>query len=238
MRPLIPTLVLAGAALALAGCNPPADQGGTTTANPTTANAPGNGPSTGSAPPVVAGTVKLGMMPKKKGIPYFNACETGAKEAAKELTDVELTYDGPTEDKSEDQSLMIDTWVTNQFNAIAVACNDPGQISSALSRAHDAGIHTFTYDADADPQASKRLFFVNQAGVQEIAEALVDEMAKQVGEDAKVAVVSSTPTAPNQKAWLDAMQSYMKEKHPKLTIATTDYAGENQSTAVEKTQAI
>jgi len=46
------------------------------------------------------------MMPKLVGIPYFNAAEKGAKEAAKELK-VDLVYDGPTEAKAALQSQMI-----------------------------------------------------------------------------------------------------------------------------------
>jgi ABC-type sugar transport system substrate-binding protein len=180
------------------------------------------------------------MMPKKKGIPYFNAAQKGAEEAAKELGDVELTFDGPIEDKSEDQSSMLDTWIVRKFNAVAVACNDPEQIAPTLARARDEGLTAITYDSDADPTASKRQFFVNQVDEEELAKTLVDEMAKQVGEDAKVAVVSSSPTAPNQVAWLKAMDAYRAEKYPKMSKIgeIIEYAGENQTTAETKTQSI
>jgi len=220
----------------LAGCSPPAaDTPAPPPANATSGNtaAEGNGPA-----PSAGGTLRIGMMPKGKGIPYFNACEKGAREAAKELGDVELVYDGPSEDRSDAQSTMLDTWILKKFDAITVACNDPDQIAPTLSRARDAGITTVTYDADANAASSKRQFFVNQAGVGEIAHALVDEMAKQAGEDAKVAVVSSSSTAPNQNSWLDAMAVYMKEKYPRMIIVATEYAQENQKLSQEKAQSI
>ena len=37
------------------------------------------------------------LLPKKKGLPYFTTCAKGAEEAAKELGNVELIYDGPTD---------------------------------------------------------------------------------------------------------------------------------------------
>jgi ABC-type sugar transport system substrate-binding protein len=153
---------------------------------------------------------------------------------------VELTFDGPIEDKSELQSGMLDTWVLKRFNAVAVACNDPEQIAPALARARDEGIAAITYDSDADPVASKRQFFVNQVDEAELAKTLVDEMAKQAGADAKVAVVSSSPTAPNQVAWLKAMETYRAEKYPKMSRIgeIIEYAGENQTTAETKTQSI
>jgi len=41
--------------------------------------------------------ITLLMVPKIKGIDYFNACEKGAREAAKELGSVRLIYEGPPE---------------------------------------------------------------------------------------------------------------------------------------------
>jgi rhamnose transport system substrate-binding protein len=224
MRRFLP-LLLASAALAMVGCTPPASSpSGGPVATPGGSNAPGSG----------GGKIKLGMMPKKVGIPYFNACQKGAQEAEKEFGDVELLYDGPTEDKSEKQSDMLDTWILQKMDAIAVACNDPDQISPTLKRAKDQGLTVVTWDADADPAASGRDFFVNQVGVDDLAKALIEEMVKQVGPKADVAVVSSSPTAPNQSAWLKKMEEYRKEKYPDLKIVDTEYAEENQVLSEQK----
>ena len=51
-----------------------------------------------------------------------------------------MIYDGPTEAKVDKQVEMIDTWVTQRVNAIAVAANDPVAIAPALKKARDAGI--------------------------------------------------------------------------------------------------
>ncbi len=211
------------------GCTPANDGGAGNT--PPLSNAPDGG---------TAGQGKfvIGVMPKQTGNPYFNACEAGARDAAKDLGDVEVLYAGPVKANSEEQSTQVDSWVTQKINAVAVACNDPSQIAPSLAAARDAGLTAITYDADADPAASKRQFFVNQADVQAIAEALVDEMVEQAGEDAKVAIVSSSSTAPNQSAWTKAMDAYIKEKHPKLTIVTTEYAGEDQVQSQQMAQNI
>jgi rhamnose transport system substrate-binding protein len=231
MRRLIP-LFLAGIVAAVVGCtNPSTGDGGS-------GSGAGNSPAPAGDLTPRTGTIKMGMMPKKKGIPYFNACQKGAEEAAKELGDVELTYDGPTEDKSEQQSGILDTWITQKLDVIAVACNDPDQIATTLARAHDEGIYPVTWDADANATESKRLFFVNQAGAEDLAHKLVDVMAEQVGDTAEVAVVSSSPTAPNQSAWLKIMGEYMKQKYPGLKVVTTEYAEENQVLSKTKAQNI
>jgi len=226
MRPLV-LLLATGLAVSLAGCTPPAP----TSTAPTTGGSSPTGTASGEK-------VRLGVMPKNIGIPYFNACEQGAKEAAAELGDVELVYDGPTEDKSEEQSRILDTWRIKKFDAVAIACNDPEQISTSLARCRDENIATVTWDADANADSSKRQFFVNQAGGEDLAKALVDEMAAQAGKDAKVGVVSSSPTAPNQSAWLKLMETYRAKTYPGMTILEPEYAGENQNKSEEKAQGI
>ncbi|MBM3459155.1 MAG: autoinducer 2 ABC transporter substrate-binding protein, partial [Armatimonadetes bacterium] len=230
------TLLLAGLAASLSGCSDPAPESSSTEPPVPSAN-----PATGSTAPAGTGNkkpLKIGFMPKIKGIPYFQACERGAKEAAAELGGIELIYDGPVDAKSEEQSAMVDTWVLRKFDAICVACNDPDQIAPTLARARDAGITVVTYDADSNPSASRRQFFVNQATTQDLVETLVDQMAQQAGEDAQVGVVSSSPTAPNQSMWLKGMEAYRKQKYPRMQVVVTEYAGENQNTSLEKAQAV
>jgi ABC-type sugar transport system substrate-binding protein len=51
----------------------------------------------------------VAVMPKLKGIDYFNAVERGAREAAQELGDIDLTHDGPTEGKVDQQIPFIES---------------------------------------------------------------------------------------------------------------------------------
>src|SRR5918998_1069759 len=87
------------------------------------------------------GPNRICMMPKLVGIPYFNASEQGANEAAKEL-DVDLEYDGPTEAKAALQSQMIEQFIQQQCDAITVAANDPTPPAPAMKKADNAGIAT------------------------------------------------------------------------------------------------
>jgi rhamnose transport system substrate-binding protein len=222
MRLLLPLLAL----LLLAGCTPGDEPSGTPPPSP----APG--------PSGDGGRLKIGLMPKQVDIPYFKACEKGAMEAAAALGDVEVVYNGPLKDQSEQQSEMVESWITQRFDAIAVACNDPNQISPTLARARDQGRTVITYDADADPVASRRQFFVNQVEQADIARSLVDEMARQVGARADVAVVSSSSTAPNQSAWLKEMNAHIRREYPGIRIVTTEYAGEDQARSRQRAEAI
>ena len=179
------------------------------------------------------GPKKICMMPKLVGIPYFNAAEQGAKEAAEELG-VELVYDGPTEAKAALQSQMIEQWIQQQCGAITVAANDPDALAPAMKKAGEAGIATGAWDADVAPDA--RDVFVNQATFEAIGYKAVDLMAEQTGGKGKFLVVTGSLTAPNQVAWLENMRERMKEKYPEMSIASVEPGEEDLQLGIDITK--
>jgi ABC-type sugar transport system substrate-binding protein len=222
MQRALPLLV--GLLLALSGCQRPSTPSG-------------QEPGARSQEPS-AQRVTIALMPKLIGIDYFNACRKGAEEAAGALGDVELIYDGPTEDKVDEQIRMIDAWIARGVDAIAVAANDPIAIAPALKRARDAGIAIITYDADADPARSGRAFFVNQASADAIAKALVDEMADQTGGVGDYAIVTSSLTARNQNDWMKRMERYRQKAFPQMRVVTVKPSQEDQQLAFQRTSDI
>lgn len=179
------------------------------------------------------GPKKICMMPKLVGIPYFNASEKGAKEAAEELG-VELVYDGPTEAKAALQSQMIEQWIQQQCGAITVAANDPDALAPAMKKAGDAGIKTGAWDADVAKDA--REVFVNQATFEAIGQELVEVMAKQTDGKGEFLVVTGSLTAPNQVAWLKAMREHMKSEYPEMSIASVEPGEEDLQKGIDITK--
>jgi rhamnose transport system substrate-binding protein len=179
------------------------------------------------------GPARICMMPKLVGIPYFNASEEGAKEAAKELG-AQLIYDGPTEAKAALQSQMIEQWIQQQCGAISVAANDPNALAPAMKKAGEAGIETSAWDADVAPDA--REVFVNQATFQAIGYKLVDVMAEQTGGKGEFLVVTGSLTAPNQVAWLKEMRERMKDKYPEMSIASVEPGEEDLQLGIDITR--
>jgi rhamnose transport system substrate-binding protein len=173
---------------------------------------------------------KLGMMPKLVGISYFNASEKGAREAAAQL-DLELDYDGPAVDSAEEQVKMIDRWIAQGYNMIAVAPNDPELIAPALARAKRAGITVLTWDADANPESSGREVFVSQAPVSGIAHTLVDLLGDAIGGAGKAVILTGSATSPNQNAWIRVMRDRIAEKYPQIDLLETLVSDEDQSKA-------
>lgn len=166
-------------------------------------------------------------VPKAMGIDYFKSANQGMEEAAKELGDVELHYEGPINATAEEQIKVLEDIITKKPDALIVSANDPQALVPVLKRAMQAGIKVVTYDADVLPEA--RTFFVNQATFEDIGKALIDEAAKQVGEDAKIAIVSTSPTAPNQIRWVEEMKKHMAEAYPNMKLLDIRYGEDDQA---------
>jgi ABC-type sugar transport system substrate-binding protein len=168
-------------------------------------------------------------LPKQKGSPYFTSCDKGAEDAAKELGNVNLVYDGPEDGKAEDAANMIDQWSLKGTDVIAVSAVDPDVEGPAMKKAQTAGAKVITWDADTTGHTDARSFFVNQATAQEIGYALVDAMAKDLGGDkatGDVAVITGDLTAANQNEWRKYMEERLK-KYPGLRLVATKPAKED-----------
>ena len=179
--------------------------------------------------------LKVCLLPKIKGITYFSSCAKGAAEAAQELGNVELIYDGPTDGDPKKQAEMIEQWTVDGVDVICVSPNAPDVMANAMREARDAGVNVITWDADGVPDA--RSFFVNQATAQSIGKGLVDAMVSDLGgpdAEGDVVIISAEPTAANQNQWIDIMKPALAKS--KLHLQTIKYPGENASNALADAQ--
>ncbi len=170
------------------------------------------------------------MLPKIKGISYFSSCLVGAEEAAKELGNVRLIYDGPTDGDPKKQAEMIEQWTIDEVDVICVSPNAPDVVASAMKEARAAGIQVITWDADGAPDS--RAFFVNQASASAIGEGMVDAMVSDLGADTSgdVVIVSADATSANQNSWIEAMKPALEKTQ--LKLVTIKYPGENAANAL------
>jgi rhamnose transport system substrate-binding protein len=218
-------VILASLSLFLSGCGREETQ--------TPAPAPASGEKISSEQKKIT----ICLLPKKKGIPYFSSCAEGAQEAAKELDDVEVIYDGPTDGSPEKSAAMIEKWTLQKVDAICISPNDPDVLAPAMKKAREQGVKILTWDADSLPET--RLFMVNQATPQQIGYALVDTMVKDIGgeePEAEVAIITATLTAANQNAWIKYIKERLEQKYPKMKLVAIKPSKEDQKLAFEVTQ--
>jgi len=211
-------------ALALSGC-------GSKEMDPA---APGSPAGPAAARPA-SGKVVIAMLPKLINIDYFDACKRGAQKEAEQLG-VTLIYDGPTEPSGSEQNKFIDTWIRQGVNAICIAPNQPKTIRRFVEKAQAAGIKVLTWDSDA-PESGRDLF-VNQVDEKTLGEALVDDLAKQMGEEGEWAIAIASLDAANLNTWRRYAEARAKDKYPKLKLVATEVTKEDENFARQKVETL
>ncbi len=216
MKKLTGAIALAAAAaLVLSAC----------TSVPTTSGSPAPAGSE-SAAPAPGGDVKVAFVSQIEGIPYFNGFKAGGERAAKDLG-ITYTQTGPATTNSAEQVKILDGLVSQQFDAIAVSPLDPTSINSSMAAAAAAGVKMATSDADAPDSA--REVFVSQATDAALGGAVMDEIAKAMGETGQFGIVSGGADTATFNNWIDAALARQKEKYPNMELVggikyTTDTA--------------
>src|SRR5512136_650678 len=180
--------------------------------------------------------VKMVLLPKFLGNAVFDEAHAGAEEAAKELQNPEpLQFLGPTPENSVTGQIEIVTNSTTQgVNAIMLSNNAGDQIAPAAQEARTKGITFVTWDSPI-PSAEGEQVFVAQVDFKETGTVMADMALDIMGANGgKFAVLSASPDAANQNAWIAAMKDALKDpKYSKLQLLDVVY-GMDQSEASYK----
>jgi rhamnose transport system permease protein len=176
----------------------------------------------------------IAVMPKAKGDPYFVSVRGGAEEAAKELG-IDMIWDGPTGLDAAKQNEMVENWITRKVDAIAVAVENKGGISTVLKKARERGIKVITWDADAEKDA--RDFLVNQATSEGIANTLTDAAARILNGKGDFAIITGALTANNQNEWIAFIKKRLA-KYPGLNLITIRPSDDDRDKAFAETQTL
>jgi rhamnose transport system substrate-binding protein len=176
------------------------------------------------------GTANLVLLPKFLGILPFDQANRGAEEAHKELENKgTLQYIGPTPENSvAGQIEMMTTATTRKQNVVMLSNNAGDQIAAAAEAAQAAGTKVVTWDSPI-PSAKGETVFVAQVDFNQIGVVMADMAHSIMGGSGEFAVLSATPDAANQNAWIAAMNEALKgDKYKDLKLVDTVY-GDDQS---------
>lgn len=136
------------------------------------------------------------------------------------------------------QVSVIQSLISQGVDSICIAANDENALQAALEEAMDAGIKVCCEDSKTNPDS--RQVFVNQAGIQEIGETLMEAVYDISGGEGQWAVLSATSQAANQNAWIDAMKEVMEsdDKYSKLELVEVAYGDDEPQKSTDQTQAL
>jgi rhamnose transport system substrate-binding protein len=171
--------------------------------------------------------VKVGFLPKLDTDPYFLVAHMGAEQAQKEIGG-SLIQEAPSQATAEAQIEFINNLVSQGAKVIAISGTDANALAPALRRAMRHGVRIISYDSDVAPDA--RTLFINQANGDSLAEMMLESMGKMINYDGEFAILSSTPTATNQNAWITLMKARLASdpKFAKMKLVQIAYGQESE----------
>ncbi len=171
--------------------------------------------------------VTVGLLPKLDTDPYFGVAKSGAEEAQGEIGG-KVVQQAPSAATADAQIEFINNLVAQKVDVIAIAGNDANAVAPALKRAQQQGVRVIAYDSDVAKDA--RALFINQAKSDSLAEQMLESMGAMIGYDGEFAILSSTPTATNQNAWIDFMKKKLESepKFAKMKLVQIAYGEESE----------
>ena len=175
------------------------------------------------------------IVTKSAGNPFMERMASGFQTAAAAVGATAIVQH-PEDTTAEAQIVVINNLIAQGVNGIAIAANDPSALESAIREARDQGIAVITLDSDTAGSA----MFVNQAGVFEVAQVLVDSAYDMSGGSGQFAVLSATSTATNQNAWIAAMQEIIagNAQYANLEWVATVYGDDEAQKSFDEAQSL
>jgi rhamnose transport system substrate-binding protein len=151
--------------------------------------------------------VDMVFLPKTVGNVVFEIAHNGAIEAHAELENAgQLIFNAPTpENAIPGQIEIIEAAITQGVGGIMISANDYEQLVPSTQRAQAEGITVVTWDSPIDPSGES--LFVAQVDFGEAGTVMGDMALSILGEaGGQMAILSATPDASNQNAWIAALQ--------------------------------
>ena len=182
-----------------------------------------------------AGEATYTIVCKDASNPYMLRMISGF-EAACEALGVKSVTKSPESATVDGQITIVNELVAQGVKGIAIAANDAAALEATIQAATAQGIVVVTLDSDTKGSQ----MFVNQAGVEQVAQVLVDSVYDMAGGEGEFAVLSASSTATNQNAWIAAMEEIIAadEKYANLTWVETVSGDDEPQKSTDEAQSL
>ncbi|MQY76464.1 MAG: rhamnose ABC transporter substrate-binding protein [Spirochaeta sp.] len=155
------------------------------------------------------GKIRIAMVVKNLGNSFFEACRDGGLEAAEELGNVELIYQGPSTPTAEGQIEIIDSLIAQKVDAIAISANDVDALVPIAKKAMKAGIKVISFDSGVAEEG--RILHLAPSGDEFIGRSQVKMIAGLIDYQGEIAILSASSQATNQNSWIEWMEKELEK---------------------------
>lgn len=184
-------------------------------------------------------TYEIGVIAKSNSNPVFQAAKTGAEDAARDLSkklgvEIKINWRTPNSEDAQLQAQYIEQLASQGVSGISVSCSDGKVLKGAIDAAVAKGVEVVTFDSDS-PESKRFAYYGiddEQAG-----KAVMDELAKAMGQKGVVAILAGNQSAPNLQARVRGVKEAAK-RYPGITVKDTYYHTETATDAAAKVQQV
>lgn len=184
---------------------------------------------------------KIGVIAKSNSNPVFQAAKTGALAAGKRLSSeldgarVEILWQTPAMEDAQVQAQYVEQLVAGGADGIAISCTDANLLTAALKAAVDKGVIVVTFDSDAPASGRMAYYGVDD---KEAGKEVMRQLAVQMGNEGKVAVLTGNPAATNLQARVDGVVEQAAEYAGIEKPVVYSFMPETATEAVAKMQQV
>ncbi|MFV0466370.1 MAG: substrate-binding domain-containing protein [Lachnospiraceae bacterium] len=159
-------------------------------------------------------TPKIAFVGKVEGQPWWENVKANVEEWGVE-TGVDVVYQAPAEvDAAAQVQIMTDLVNQGEIDVLCFSPNDPDACEAICKEAMDKGIIVIATEASGMTNVNYDVEAFDEAGLGAF---LMDELAKQMGEEGEYVTMVGSLTMESQNNWADAGIARQEEAYPNMT---------------------
>jgi ribose transport system substrate-binding protein len=180
--------------------------------------------------------IVIGFIGKSLANDVFQAAQSGAQAAAKELgakynVDVEVEIRTPNDEDATKQAEAVEALTRRGVDGIALSCSEANTVTPSIDKAVAKGVAVICFDSDA-PNSKRFAYYGTDAKA--CGARTMEELAKAMGEKGTVAILAGNQSAPNLQARVaGAKEALAKFPNMKLNEPGVFYHVETPEKAAE-----
>jgi simple sugar transport system substrate-binding protein len=164
------------------------------------------------------------------GVPYFSLLEKGLAAAGQQMG-IDSTMIGPAHVDPAQQVRLVEDTIAKKVNVLGLIPLDVKVLAPVVKRARDAGIIVITQEG---PNMDGRTWDVEMVDSTAFGEAMMQSLARQMGEKGEYICIVGTLTTPLHNLWCDAAIAYQKAHYPDMKLVTDRFPGADEIDTTEQ----
>lgn len=153
-------------------------------------------------------SMKLALVVKNIGNPFFDAVNKGWQEACTEL-EVEAIYRGSEQPTPEGQIEIMESLIAQRVDGITYVANAPQSLVNVAKKAMQRKIAVVGWESGIVPES--RQLSTEPVSAARIGADQIKIMAELIDYKGKIAILSAAATMDNQNTWIDYMKEELKK---------------------------